>query len=339
MGGPLTALVALGLHWCMQAAPPQCKTQILMGASFFWLLFSAALFAYALASAKADEEQTPIQQLQQQHQQGPMITMPLGGVPAPGGGAAAAAAAQQREWREHQLPKDGRASGANNGNGSWLAEETTALLQDFEWHNRSSSSSSSSSSVKCLEYVAEGLNVRLGLLQQFEVQRLIPAVLLLRLVLLPLLFWLEAAPAKLLPVLRAATGATAVAGKVGLRGAAVAAPDELSLQDDNLASVPVLPASEQKQHEQLLLLLVDGCRCLWLFVFAAVHGCLSLTGTIYITHTPEAYVHKAGATRLLCLFESIGLALGTALSVAFSPPLQLLRDWQQSAATTLSHLA
>ena len=170
-------------------------------------------------------------------------------------------------------------------------------------------------------------------------QRLIPPVLVLRLALLPLLFWLEAAPAKLLPVLRAATAAIAAAGGTGLRGASTVARPESLLGHEQSAATAALPGGVHKQHVELLLLLVDAGRCLWLFVFATVHGCLSLTGTLYTTRTPETYAHKAAVARLLCLFESTGLALGTLLSLSLAPPLQPLYGWQQAAVTALTHLA
>ncbi|CDJ35827.1 uncharacterized protein EMH_0094570 [Eimeria mitis] len=407
VGGPLTALAALSLHWPMHAAPPQRKTQILMGASFLWLLFSAALFAYALGKPKPSEKQRPTLHLHHQPQQHPkpMTIMLHGDFDFP----ETPTVAQQRERpKQHQLPEEGCSDGAKDSNCCRPTDETTGLLHDLERHNPGSSSSSG----KCPEYVAEDLNMRWGLLQQFGVyafvfgryrrsllctfflsfstfiiypikmqcmlpcsstdpalfqllliviyhlgvvagrcccccccrfssssQRLIPAVLLLRLALLPLLFWLEASPAKLLPVLRAATAAIAPAGGTGLRGAAAAARAQLPLRHDHVAAAAGLAAGEQKHNEELLLLLVDVSRCLWLFVFAAVHGCLSLTGTLYTTRTPETYAHKAAAARLVCLFESTGLAVGTALSVAFSPPLQDLHGWKQAAATTLTHLA
>lgn len=369
-----------------------------MGASAVWLLFSAAVFAYALAKPNSSGKQMPPQQQRkEQHQQ---QQLPVATAAAPG------AAKQQEGPQNCQLPEDGCGEGAKGLNNSSSTGETTALLSDFRSHGKNSSSSR----WKIPEFAAGAPDVRSAILQRFGVyavlfrryrrsllctfflsfstfivypvkmqcmfpcsktdpaffqllliviyhlgvvagrccyccfcsasssHRVIPAVLLLRLAVLPLLFWLEAAPAKLLPVLRAAIAATATPGITGLRGAAGVARVESPLQHEHVATAATLAVGEQEYHEELLLMLVDVCRCHLLLIFAAAHGCLSLAGTLYTTRTPETYTHKAAAARLLCLFESSGLALGTALSLAISRPIAPLYGWQHTAATTLSHL-
>ncbi|CDJ61292.1 hypothetical protein, conserved [Eimeria maxima] len=260
-----------------------------MGASAVWLLFSAAVFAYALAKPNSSGKQMPPQQQsKEQHQQ---QQLPVATAAAPG------AAKQQEGPQNCQLPEDGCGEGAKGLNNSSSTGETTALLSDFRSHGKNSSSSR----WKIPEFAAGAPDVRSAILQRFGV--VIPAVLLLRLAVLPLLFWLEAAPAKLLPVLRAAIAATATPGITGLRGAAGVARVESPLQHEHVATAATLAV-----------------------------------GTLYTTRTPETYTHKAAAARLLCLFESSGLALGTALSLAISRPIAPLYGWQHTAATTLSHL-
>ncbi|KAL8276007.1 hypothetical protein Esti_000123 [Eimeria stiedai] len=135
--------------------------------------------------------------------------------------------------------------------------------------------------------------------------RLVPAVLLLRLSLLPLLYWLESLP-EAAWLQRAAE-------------AAAAAPGAL--------------------HREHVLLLVDACRCFTLLVFSALHGHLSVVGAVHATRAPRTLPAREAAAFLMSLSDALGLAAGTGLSVLLPMSVKPLDTWRDTTAATAHNLA
>ncbi|KAL8435266.1 hypothetical protein Efla_002521 [Eimeria flavescens] len=139
--------------------------------------------------------------------------------------------------------------------------------------------------------------------------RWIPAVLLLRLSLLPLLFWIESLPAA-----------------AGLLPAATAAAAAFHQQ-------------QRQQQQEALLLLLDGCRCLALLVFSALHGHLSVVGAVHATRLPDTLPGRQAAAYAMSLSDTLGVAAGTALSVLIPAAPQQLDTLGDTAAATAHNLA
>lgn len=124
---------------------------------------------------------------------------------------------------------------------------------------------------------------------------------MLRLTLLPLLFWFESLPQ----------------GALMHRAAVAGSP----------------------LHKQHVLLLLDFCRCLALFLYSALHGHLSLVGAVHATRAPDTLPGREAAAYLMSLSETLGLAAGTALSIALPASAKPLESWKATTAATMHNLA
>ncbi|OEH78448.1 hypothetical protein cyc_00441 [Cyclospora cayetanensis] len=136
--------------------------------------------------------------------------------------------------------------------------------------------------------------------------KLVPAVLLLRLMLLPLLYWFESLPRTAIVLLRIASTAF---------------------------------SSNLKLSHQQCLFMLDLFRWLALFLYAALHGHLSVVGAVRATLTPSTLPGREAAAFLMSLSETLGFAAGTALSFAVPTTSMPLEGWTQAAAATAPHLA
>ncbi|KAL8436973.1 hypothetical protein ACSSS7_001337 [Eimeria intestinalis] len=135
---------------------------------------------------------------------------------------------------------------------------------------------------------------------------LVPPVLLLRLSLLPLLYWFESLPEA-----------------AWLQRAAEAAA-----------------AGSSVLQREFVLLLLDACRCFTLLVFSALHGHLSVVGAVHATRAPRTLPAREAAAFLMSLSDALGLAAGTGLSVLLPMSrVKPLDSWRDTAAATAHNLA
>lgn len=368
MAGPLAAAVALVLYNIINFRFPSLRTRLLLGLCTAWLLLSGILLANALRSPAARRAlllKKTQSRLGEAEEHG--VT---GAIPdAPAASPAMAAQQDSSQQRQPAIPSDGEEGlHETDGEKELLCEETQAFLQSARTGDAASSTFRLQSLLQQASFFG-GFSVRsqwhfyLAALRQcrcsllccfflslttfviypIKVQhmapcssstdpalyqlllvaayhlgvvagrcvwswccsvgfRLVPAVLVLRLTLLPLLFWFESLP------------------RTGLmqRAAEAAAP---------------------RMQQQHLLLLLDLCRCLALFLFAALHGHLSIVGAAHATQFSENLPKREAAAYLMSLSEALGLATGTLLSIALPFTPRPLEGWKQAAAAAAPKLS
>lgn len=92
-------------------------------------------------------------------------------------------------------------------------------------------------------------------------------------------------------------------------------------------------------RQQHLLLLLDLCRWLALFLYSSLHGHLSVVGAVHATLTPGTLPGREAAAYLMSLSETLGLAAGTALSVLVPASAKPIEGWKETTAATAHNLA